>query len=251
MLSRLPIRLLLPLAAVVTLSMGLSQSLLCHAEETLTPPPSSTSSTSALGKSRLNSLLRPTAQVYLPAQVAYGRANPISIKAPAGRQIELTVHWLSQGVQAGQLPSQSTVLSQQVVQTAPFDAEHLVQELTLPELITPKDLPKGQAPPVRSVLLEAKWLGEATEGVPLGFVDAAGQNVSTAWLPVVPAHNEGGALVIPSMAGMDPASIRGLSTMAEFAADPAKKERLQYDGGLNTNRVLDRNPLRQGGSLAP
>jgi hypothetical protein len=60
-------------------------------------------------------------------------------------------------------------------------------------------------------------------------------------LPIVSSKNGSGLGLMPSLPGMNPQTLRGVSQLAEFAGNEEKRKRLMDDGTRNTNRSIDRN----------
>jgi|GEM_PF-5211540 len=98
-----------------------------------------------------------------------------------------------------------------------------------------------------SIQLEAVILGgDGSISRKLPMIGADGQAAQHNLLPLIEPHDPNQAAVLPALPGVDPNALRSIQTMAELAGNEEKRDRLQYDGGLNRGRALDKNSLING-----
>jgi hypothetical protein len=79
----------------------------------------------------------------------------------------------------------------------------------------------------------------------LPLYNASGTLAEHGVLALVDPHTPSQAMVLPAIPGMDASALRGVQTMAEFARDEDKRQRLEYDGTINRDRMTDRNTFNQ------
>jgi hypothetical protein len=203
------------------------------------------------------------AQVYLPTAFSRDKANSVTVKGGGGgERIAIVYRFLP--LQNEEAAAEKTVVSLDpakpvtnvtipLPESEQFKAETDAAQAKKQEVSPREKNPKGGASlpgkPVEttaykynSIQIQAVTLDDAGNIVQqLPVYTSGGQRSEHGVLPLVDPHNPSQAMILPAIPGVDPAALRGVQTMAEFATNEDKRKRLEYDGTINRNRSTDRN----------
>ncbi|MFM7389325.1 MAG: hypothetical protein ACKO34_01725 [Vampirovibrionales bacterium] len=217
----------------------------CLAAETATSQPAVTSfqPVGALASQRQK------IQIYLPNQLYSDRSNTLTVRNKQQTPLVLTLV----------LADAYKQLSEPIVLTpSGFNPQTGVATfaIALPPPPKPVNTNDAEATPVKpsqeaSLLAGLGWVearlhaGNLPPSSEVQFMGANGLPLSLkqpyARLSVTSTKSGSGLGVLPSLPGMNPQAVRGVSQLADFATDSEKRDRLMDDGSRNLNRSIDRN----------
>jgi hypothetical protein len=189
--------------------------------------------------SKLNSQVQRPCQVFLPSGFYLGKANTLTVRGPIGQKI--TVFYQTSPVALPTLKAGDNPIQQQSVV---LTAEKPVATLTIALPAPPADGSAKVSEWPNSLQLQVV-AEEVTTQVEarVQLLSAAGTATAETSYPLLLPHSPTGSPILPTLEGLDANAVRSIQTVADFAHNPEKRKRLQYDGKVNSTRAIDRNPL--------